>query len=863
MLGWRVPLLLPLVCIVLPGKFAGDAVPFPARASLRPGVAEAIQETGEGGSSVVVLRNNALEARWTLSHGTLQPTDILNKVADVRLPLPGAAFSVSVSADAAAKPEEVSSGSLRHTGAGFRLVRLEPNPEATQPGLAAGGWRVELDLQPVAGGWIAKWSAELRDGSGYLRLSVEIIAGKGPVTMREICLYDGNIPGSRKAGSVDGVPITSSNFFLGFEHPQAKNLVSGVGVARSALNQARLLKPGGSHLSSLVLGVAPSGQVRRAFLHYVERERAHPTRPMLHYNSWYDIGTGQQISAADALDRLDHITRELARRNLTLDAFMLDDGWDDPDAGPWTPHSGFSDASLSTLEDRAKERKTGLGVWFSPFGGYHEPRQRRLAAARRVDIPVREETRERIAAKFRGRGTCSELSPCKEGEGGCQSNVDCEGSLECWHTERGTSPPGIDTSAVQDKSGRVCFDGGVQSAFLGLGIPEYYSHLRDTIVGWLGRGARLLKLDGIGNPSGLQQTLVEDFDAAVKLIAELRKASKKVFINLSTGTWPSPFWLLSSDTVWRRGHDHYFSGPEGPARERWITYRDAMVHQHVVKVSPLFPLNSLMVHGVIYAKDAWDLNRPEGSGEGLSDEPFRHEVRSAFGSGTMLQELYLTPSLLSSRNWDDLAQAAKWVRPRMATLADVQWVGGDPEQGEVYGWAAWRDADDGGAPASAVLTLRNPAPVAQFVQLDATSVFALPEHALWETLVLNTPFDDQRPRQIRLRPGSKTSVHLPPFAVLVYDSEATPPQAWAAWADFILDNSVLLFWAAVAMLVLWVVFRSSGAGNLPSAPAVPLEELRRRRLEALERRVGGGGPTTAATDGLTAEGLRQRGGSMG
>ena len=29
--------------------------------------------------------------------------------------------------------------------------------------------------------------------------------------------------------------------------------------------------------------------MRRAFLDYLERERAHPYRPFLHYNSWYDI----------------------------------------------------------------------------------------------------------------------------------------------------------------------------------------------------------------------------------------------------------------------------------------------------------------------------------------------------------------------------------------------------------------------------------------------------------------------------------------------------------------------------------------------------------------------------------------------
>ena len=72
-----------------------------------------------------------------------------------------------------------------------------------------------------------------------------------------------------------------------------------------------------------------------------------------------------------------------------------------------------------------------------------------------------------------------------------------------------------------------------------------------------------------------------------------------------------------------------------------------MVYANVVTQSPLFPLSSLMVHGIVFAKDAWDLNQPEGSGPGMSNEPFKHEVRSAFGSGVMLQELYVTPSLLN------------------------------------------------------------------------------------------------------------------------------------------------------------------------------------------------------------------------
>ena len=410
------------------------------------------------------------------------------------------------------------------------------------------------------------------------------------------------------------------------------------------------------------------------------------------------------------------------------------------------------------------------------------------------------------------------------------STQDCKGQLECWHTTFAISPPGVDLASLSESDIRICFNPGVRSAFLGLGIKEYYTHLRDTILKWLRGGAKLLKLDGIGNPAGLDQTLEEDFDAAVTLIAELRKISSHVFINLSTGTWPSPFWLLYSDTVWRRGHDHFFEG-SGPARERWITYRDAMVYANVVVQSPLFPLSSLMVHGIIFAKDAWDLNRLEGSGSGISNEPFKHEVRSAFGSGVMLQELYITPSLLNSENWDDIAEAARWASGRTETLADVQWFGGDPAKGEVYGWAAWYGDMQN---SSAILTLRNPSSQRQSVYVDPVKVFSLPDFATG-SLVLNTPFTDQRPRQVHLVRGRVAVVDLPAFAVLVFDTNGPAPSPWDVYFDTLIDNSPIIFWTILALIIAGFTLRGSAAA--PAAPAaVPLEELRRRRLAALERR---------------------------
>ena len=71
---------------------------------------------------------------------------------------------------------------------------------------------------------------------------------------------------------------------------------------------------------------------------------------------------------------------------------------------------------------------------------------------------------------------------------------------------------------------------------------------------------------------------------------------------------------------------------------------------------------------------------------------FADEVQSYFGTGTQLQEMYITPSLLTDANWDTLAKAAKWSRANAAILKDTHWIGGDPGKLAVYGWAAWARA---------------------------------------------------------------------------------------------------------------------------------------------------------------------------
>ena len=313
----------------------------------------------------------------------------------------------------------------------------------------------------------------------------------------------------------------------------------------------------------------------------------------------------------------------------------------------------------------------------------------------------------------------------------------------------GYGPPRQERLAAAKAGGYEVDDQG-----LALSGPKYYALFHDASLGLLkDYGINQFKLDGTGSPDKVTpgSEFDSDFAAAIALIGDLRAVKPDLFINLTTGTWPSPFWLRTADSIWRGGEDHEFAGV-GSNRQRWITYRDADTYGGIVRLGSLYPLNSLMLHGIVYARKA----------RGLNVDPFDDfaaEVHTYFASGTGLQELYVSPDLLTERNWDDLAAAAKWARANALTLRDSHWIGGDPARLQVYGWAAW-------SPGKALVTLRNPSDKAQDFALDVGAALELPaqEARSWRA----TPAWAKAPATT-LAAGRLATVHLAPFQVLVWE----------------------------------------------------------------------------------------------
>ena len=269
-------------------------------------------------------------------------------------------------------------------------------------------------------------------------------------------------------------------------------------------------------------------------------------------------------------------------------------------------------------------------------------------------------------------------------------------------------------------------------------------------------GVNQFKIDGTGNAASVVpgSKFGNDFEAAIALIESMRQAEPDIFVNLTTGTYPSPFWLRYCDSIWRGGYDHNFEGV-GSHRQKWITYRDADTYAGVVATGPLYPLNSLMLHGMIYAQHALHLNDdPNGD--------LRSEIHSYFGTGTQLQEMYMTPELLSTQNWDDLAEAARWSAANADVLRDTHWVGGNPQRLDVYGWASW-------SPRKGVLTLRNPSDKTQSIPVDIAHAFELPAGASTR-YAARSPWKSGERESVALRAGREHLFTLAPHEVVVLDA---------------------------------------------------------------------------------------------
>jgi hypothetical protein len=294
--------------------------------------------------------------------------------------------------------------------------------------------------------------------------------------------------------------------------------------------------------------------------------------------------------------------------------------------------------------------------------------------------------------------------------------------------------------------------------------PKYYARFFDACARMVRDfGVNYFKFDGIGAGNGLAgagRELGSDIDAMLRLITDLRDLRPGLYFNVTTGTWPSPYWLWYGDSIWRNGRDCSFHG-EGSMRQQWITYRDMITYRMIVRRAPLYPINSLMNQGICYAQ-LGTATKMQNELDDIVDE-----IDMLFAGGTQCQELYVTADLMTPDMWDALARAATWSKQNADVLVDTHWVGGDPGEGQVYGYASW-------APRLGILVLRNPGLKRQSIALSPESTFELPEGASGRFRLRGALQDEGNENAGLWQSGKPRRFDLGPQEVLVF--EAVPEE---------------------------------------------------------------------------------------
>lgn len=677
------------------------------------------QATGCLNQSELVLANEALHARWRLQNNSIVPAEFTNKYDGAQVDLKDIVlFAIDCQ------------GGRRLTHRDFHLVGkpvvndLAVVDSLPTQALRFAGKEIAALLTDREGGLTVQWRAQLRNGANYLRQNIEIKAVSKAVQIRTVTFFDGSLQGASYAGLVLGSLIEYRNFFFGFEHPLAHSkallsrqigslsqpeiditehvaaagdylitVTAGSGPIDYNLNSLTLLEndraishckhpyngengssqyllqlptyhpqaryrivtevenrekacgelalhmktdhiinffvnrvdtltPGKIISEWSVMGVAPAGQKRRAFLYYLERERARPYHQFLHYNCWWDITDdgASSFTSEQLLERM-HAWNEkfIKPYQVQLQSFVFDDGWDDL-SHVWHfspekfPHGFAPQAEL------CRKMASGIGVWMSPFGGYLDNKRRRIASA--------------------------------QAEG----------------------------SETNDKG-------------LSLAGPKYYNRFLERALDMLDHyKVNYFKFDGFG---GSEEKYLSDMEAGARLIRTLRRHSPDVYINITVGSWPSPFWLKYADCIWRGSGDLHMAG-KGSTTQRFMTYRDGTVFNNLVRQAPYYPLNSIMTVGIAYA----NLGHPATCINDNIDD-FKDMVWSFMGGGSSLQELYISHDRMKAEFWSILAEAAKWSKSNKEILKDTHWIGGSPINLQVYGFASW-------SPYKSIITLRNP-----------------------------------------------------------------------------------------------------------------------------------------------------------
>jgi hypothetical protein len=493
---------------------------------------------------------------------------------------------------------------------------------------------------------------ELKADDPYMRQWIELqTTGKGTFFIDSLAAAQNDWRDDDFRLGGFGQPLFSDDLFMGLEYPTSLNTAHHSAVSLGGIVGLNI-PPEGYTSQPAVVGVAASGRVHTAFMDYVRRMRAVPVRPFITYNSWYDLQSTAMTNET-LLERVQQFRDLLVNKyGVPMQSFLLDEGWDDYQNSLWAPDAQRFPANFRDLSAALLKIDSHLGLWFGPIGGYGH-RHFRVDTARKMGMEV---------------------------------------------TSNGE--------------------------YLCLAGSNYGRYFRATLLGMVRNfGVNQFKLDGLpfgcndpnhGHPIGIYSREA-DLRSILGTLEALRAENHEIFLDVTTSTWLSPWWLRWADTIWEGGGDYGYleTVPTLSERQSSMNYRDLLLYDDFVRHQVQFPMSSLWTQSVIKGTHL----QLGGKNESLED--WKDHLVNFLGVGSQLNELYITPSLLKPAEWDALGRSLQWAVANAHPLLDNgAWVLGDPAKREPYGYLHY-------SPEKTILMLRNPfvRPVVASVELDEAAGF--------------------------------------------------------------------------------------------------------------------------------------------
>jgi len=431
--------------------------------------------------------------------------------------------------------------------------------------------------------------------------------------------------------------VKNGGAFFGLEYPTSENrfdsLQKGEGQIKCGQEFGQIIGNDWIAGNPVVEAITPNAYVKDWFFKYVDAIRVVPLHPFTLYNSWYDLRSPEYpkvpkehwMSEQSALG-MAKLLREnmIEKHNIKLDAFVLDDGWDVYESD-WQVRKEQWPNGFKPLADELKKTNTTLGLWLGPTGGYSF-RMRRLN----------------------------------------------------WMKDHGYETVGKSRDNLM-----LCLAGKKYSELFEKRVTDFVT---DDGVGYF-------KWDGIqfscsepdhGHPidiysrRAVMQSVIDKCNA-------VRKKNPDVFLNITSGTWLSPWWVQYANTIWMQGADYGFSDvPSISERDAAITYRDFILYDDFKNLDCWFPVQNLMTHGIIKGKL---------ESTGSYDEPldkFTDDALLYCARGVSMYELYISPDILSEGEWNTLSSSLTWARDRFPILSTTYMIGGNPMKREAYGYVHFK-----------------------------------------------------------------------------------------------------------------------------------------------------------------------------